>query len=291
MNAYYLERIQCGVDYIETRLDEDLALSAVARVAGISQWHFQRIFKSLTGETLKTYIRARRLANSLDRLLKTELRVLDIALLAGFESQEAFARSFKQAFQLTPLEYRRLGKDSLFLKKPQFDRDYLQHLHQGVSLEPEIYVQKSMTLVGLRTRFFGVDSEKNNVASQLPALWQEFAPRMSEIAGRVPDCAYGVVRSIESDGEHLEYHAAVEVSRIDALPRGMVALELPESTYAKFAHRGAVANVDHTVSYAYACWLPQSGRRHSYAADLEVYGEQYHPTREDSVIYYAIPVT
>jgi AraC family transcriptional regulator len=99
---YYLERIQRGVDYVETRLDEEIALSSVAKEAGISQWHFQRIFKALTGETLKTYIRSRRLAGSLDRLLTTDLRVLDIALLAGFESQEAFARAFAGASPSTP---------------------------------------------------------------------------------------------------------------------------------------------------------------------------------------------
>lgn len=93
--SYYLERIQHGVDYIETRLEEDVSLADVAKAAGVSQWHFQRIFKALTGETLKTYIRSRRFAASLARLLDTNLRVLDIALLAGFESQEAFARAFK----------------------------------------------------------------------------------------------------------------------------------------------------------------------------------------------------
>jgi AraC family transcriptional regulator len=116
--SYYLERIQCGVDYIETRLDEDVALSDVAEEAGISQWHFQRIFRALTGETLKTYIRSRRLAVSLERLLDTNLRVLDIAIMAGFESQEAFARAFKKAFGLTPQKYRALRDKRLFLKKP-----------------------------------------------------------------------------------------------------------------------------------------------------------------------------
>ncbi|MEO8902371.1 MAG: AraC family transcriptional regulator [Polyangiaceae bacterium] len=159
----YLEQIQRGVDFIETRLDEDIQLPHVARVAGISQWHFQRIFKALTGETLKTYVRSRRLANSLDRLLTTQLRVLDIALVAGFESQESFARAFKKAFGLTPQEYRRLGDKSLFLKKVQFDADYLRHINQNVSLAPELYVQPRMTLVGMRTLFFSVDSEKNKL--------------------------------------------------------------------------------------------------------------------------------
>jgi AraC family transcriptional regulator len=51
--SYYLERIQHGVDYIEARLDEDLSLADVAKAAGVSQWHFQRLFKALSGETLK----------------------------------------------------------------------------------------------------------------------------------------------------------------------------------------------------------------------------------------------
>lgn len=99
--SYYLERIQCGVDYIAAHLDEDVPLARVAREAGVSQWHFQRIFKALTGDTVKAYIRDGRLALALDRLLTTKLRVLDIALLAGFESQEAFARAFKQAPQIS----------------------------------------------------------------------------------------------------------------------------------------------------------------------------------------------
>ncbi|HEX2736449.1 MAG TPA: AraC family transcriptional regulator [Polyangiaceae bacterium] len=117
--SYYLERIQRGVEYIEARLHEDLEVGLVAKEAGLSQWHFQRIFKSLTGETLKTYVRSRRFAKSLELLASTQLRVLDIAVLSDFESQEAFARAFKKAFGMTAQHYRKLGRKNLFLKKPQ----------------------------------------------------------------------------------------------------------------------------------------------------------------------------
>jgi AraC family transcriptional regulator len=287
---YYLERIQHGVDYIETRLDEEMALSSVAKEAGLSQWHFQRIFKALTGETLKTYIRSRRLASSLDRLLTTDLRVLDIALLAGFESQEAFARAFKKAFGITPQHYRRLGRKSLFLKKPQFDATYLEHLHRNVSLEPEIYQQRPMTLVGLRTLFYSVDSEKNNIGAQLPPLWQAFMERLQEIANAVPGVCYGAVRQERADSDRLEYHAAIEVSGGGAVPAGMVSLDIPAATYARFTHRGPAQQVDHTVSYAYSTWLVQSSRRHTCGPDLEIYGSEYHPTSASSVMHYAIPI-
>lgn len=288
--SYYLERVRRGVDYIETKLDEDVALSAVAKAAGISQWHFQRLFKALTGETLKTYIRSRRLAASLDRLLSTDLRVLDIALAAGFESQEAFARAFKQAFGLTPQKYRGLRDKSLFLKKPRFDEQYLQQLTRNDALTPELYEQPSLRLVGLRTRFYSVDSEKNNIGEELPRLWGAFLARLPEIKSTVPGICYGVVRQEKADSERLEYHAAIAVTSIAALPEGLVSVEVPAGTYARFEHRGPAPRIDHTVSYAYATWLAQSAYRHTYAPDLEIYGAAYHPTHEDSVFHYAIPV-
>ena len=288
--SYYLERIQRGVDYIETRLDEGIALEDVAKVAGVSQWHFQRMFHARTGETLKAYIRSRRLAASLERLLETDLRVLDVALLAGFESQEAFARAFKRAFGLTPQQYRSTGSKSLLLRKPPASEDYLQHVEHSVSRAPEIYRQAALTLVGLRTLFYSVDSEKNNVGQELPPLWSAFLPRLGEIRNSVPGICYGVLRQDPGDGERLEYHAAIAVTRIDTLPEGMSAVEVPAGTYARFEHRGPAQRVDHTVSYAYGTWLPQSGHRHTYAPDLEIYGAAYHPTNDDSVLEYAIPI-
>ena len=78
----YLNQIQQGIDFIETYLEEDISLATVARKTGLSQRHYQRIFKALTKETLKNYIRARRLANALEKLLKTRLGILDIAIPA-----------------------------------------------------------------------------------------------------------------------------------------------------------------------------------------------------------------
>jgi len=288
--SYYIERIQRGVDFIETHLDEDVALADVASVAGVSQWHFQRIFRAITGETLKGYIRSRRLAASLERLLETDLRVLDIAVLAGFESQEAFARAFKAAFGMQPQKYRALRDKSLFLKKPPLDDEYLRQIQRNMTLTPEIYEQKTLLLVGLRTLVYGVDSEKNNIGEQLPPLWAAFLARLTEVPNPVRGVCYGIVKQERDGSERLEYHAAIEVTDEASIPAGMVAVEVAGGSYARFEHRGAAQRIDHTVSYAYAAWLPQSGHRHTYAPDLEIYGVGYHATREDSVFHYAIPI-
>lgn len=286
----YLKSVQSGIDYIESNLDSDISLSQVAQHAGLSQWHFQRIFKGLTNETLKTYIRSRRLSNSLNKLLATDLRIIDIAVSAGYESQESFTRAFKASFNLTPNEYRKLGDKSLFLNKIEFNVDYLKHINKNISLEPEFYTQPAMKLVGLKTRFYSTASEKNNIGEKLPGLWGQFMERMGEIENTVPGICYGVVRQIKEDSDLLEYYSAIEVSSLDSIPEGMDSIEIPSTHYAKFTHKGEAQQVDSTVNYIYSSWLLASGKRHTAGPDLEVYGEEYDPVSANSVMYYAIPL-
>ncbi len=288
----YLRQVQRGIDHIEANLERTLELRDVSRVAGISHWHFQRIFKALTGETLKTYVRSRRLANALDLLLTTDTRILDIALRSGFESQESFTRAFKRSFGVTPNRYRKLGDRSLFLKKVRFDADYLRHINHNVSLVPELVERPAMVLVGVCTRVYGVDSDKNNIGAELPALWASFLPRLAEIEGCIPGVCYGVIQPAQSEGELLEYDAAVQVPADMDLPppAGMRRIELPARRVATFTHTGFARDIDRTVNYIYSTWLAQAELRHTYGPDLEIYGSRWRADAEDSVMHYAIPV-
>ncbi len=286
----YLKQVQRGIDYVEANLDNDIALAAVAKHANISQWHFQRIFKALTNETLKTYIRSRRLAKALERLLHTDARIIDIGMQAGYDTHEGFTRAFKKAFRMTPEQYRSVGVEHRFLKKLEFDDKYLRHINQNVSLAPTLVTHPQRHFVGIETRFYSVDSQKNNIAERLPPLWQAFLARLPEFAMPDLDTCYGIVRPTPQNTELLEYIAAVKVSNNYSVPQNMSHVQLPPATYATFAHCGAVADLNHTVSYIYSTWLTQSGREHTYGPDLEIYGPGYHATSPDSVIHYAIPV-
>ena len=285
-----VSQVQKGIDYIEDNLDFDISLKQVAVAACMSQWHFQRIFKALTNETLKTYIRSRRLANSLHKLLTSNERIIEIALAAGYESQESFTRAFKKYFAMTPNEYRKLGDKSLFIRKAQFNRRYLKHLNKNVSLEPKIVIKKAMKFVGMKTNFFSSASEKNNIAETLPPLWNSFLPRLNEIHFRIPNMCYGIVQQTAEKTDLLEYFAVVEVSQINDIPKGMVSIELPETQYAKFTHQGLVKDIDNTVNYIYSSWLLNSEYSHTYAADLEFYGEKFDQFSSQSEMHYAIPI-
>ena len=292
----YLQQVQRGIDYIEEGLDGPIALDDVARVAGISQWHFMRIFKALTGDTLKRYIRFRRLARSVDALLTSDRRIIEIAMDAGYDSQAAYSRAFKAMFGMAPNQFRRRGRPSALVPKLRINEAYIRHLDSHVSLEPTFIEHPRRVMVGLCTEFTGVASDKNTIPETLPALWAEFMPRLAEIHDALPNAGYGVICQTAEHSEVLRYYAAAEVDPDEfdhdaPLPPGMVAVEIPASVYAHFWHRGRAEQVRHTVGYIYSTWLLGSQARHTYGPDVEIYGSEYRPDDESSVMEYAIPVT
>lgn len=278
------------MDFIEKELDGELHLHEVARVAGMSQWHFQRIFRAITSETLKSYIRSRRFGRAVERLRTTEWRILDIALAAGYESHESFSRAFKKVFDRTPQEYRRSPSKQLVPRRLALDEMQVNHLHQRMSLMPMIANRPKQQMVGLRSEFYGVDSDKNNIGDKLPPLWAEFMARLSEVPNAVKGLCYGVVQPVSNQGELLEYVAAVEVSATGPLPSGMQRLTVPASDYAVFTHSGDASEIDRTVDYIYSTWLLQSARGHSGGPDLEIYGREWNPGSSDCRFDYAIPL-
>ncbi len=286
----YLRAVQRGVDFVEANLDHDIACAEVARQAGLSQWHFQRIFKALTNETLKDYLRARRFSLALNRLRTSNMRVIDIAMSSGFESQASFTRAFKAAFGVTPARYRRSEHVPRFSTKLKLDNAYLRHLHSGVSHEPSLYWQPAMQLVGLVTRFYGPESEKNNLGTKLPRLWDSFLKRSAEVPNAVPGLFYGVLTHTAAQDGELQYCACLEVSQRGAVPRGMDTVKVPASRYAQFTHRGLPQALDQTVNYVYSSWLLKSQAKPGIGPDLEVYGDEYRPNSEQSVVHYAVPI-
>ncbi|MCL4151313.1 UNVERIFIED_CONTAM: hypothetical protein GTU68_037230 [Idotea baltica] len=256
----------------------------------MSRWHFQRIFKAITGDTVKAYIRTRRFSVALEDLLATDRAIIDIAIDTGYESQESFTRAFKQNFSLTPGQFRALGESRKFMRRARIDDQYLQHINSGLSREPDIQHFEACIYVGLQTSYYGADSEKNNFADKLLGLWDGFLPRMGEVPNAIPDIGFGLIEQTANNSELLNYYSAVQVTSKAELPRDMVSMTVSAGRYAVFTHTGNPMLLDDTVNYIYGTWLPGSGNEHSGDMDIEIYGEGYMPDSSASVIHYAIPL-
>jgi AraC-like DNA-binding protein len=92
--------------HIHQHLDEPLPLGAVARVAGLSESHFCRLFKDATGLTLTDYVNRCRVEWAKKELLKPEMRVSEIAFQVGYQSLSQFNRSFARIVGSSPTRWR-----------------------------------------------------------------------------------------------------------------------------------------------------------------------------------------
>lgn len=110
MNNEWRHNIQLIIDKIDacirSKNSEALTLSALAQEFGYSEYHFSRKFRELSGIQLRDYLRYRKLALAAKRVRDSGNSLLDIALDNGFSSHEAFTRAFKEAYGITPSEYR-----------------------------------------------------------------------------------------------------------------------------------------------------------------------------------------
>lgn len=92
---------------IRSAEEEEVTLTRLAERLGYSVFTVSRRFKEISGMSFRDYLRYRRLAFALKALQDTEEGILNIALRYGFSSHEAFTRAFREAYGLTPREYRR----------------------------------------------------------------------------------------------------------------------------------------------------------------------------------------
>ena len=104
-------------DAIDRGYATPLDVPALARIAGASEAHFIRTFKSTFGETPYRYLQRRRVERSMFLLRRSrELSVTEVCLEVGFVSLGSFSRTFKEIVGVTPSEYRELaapGVDAL----------------------------------------------------------------------------------------------------------------------------------------------------------------------------------
>ena len=102
-------RIRSVTDYIRANLAADLAISELAAQAGLSSFHFARVFRRETGETPHQFVTRLRLEEAARLLRATDQTVLQVAIAVGFESASHFSVQFKRGYGVTPLAYRLRG--------------------------------------------------------------------------------------------------------------------------------------------------------------------------------------
>jgi AraC family transcriptional regulator len=99
-------RIARVLRHLESRIGEPHKLANLARISGLSRYHFLRTFKCVTGVTPHQWLLRARLREAAQRLVASRDPVTEIALDIGFEDLSNFIRSFRAEFGMSPRRYR-----------------------------------------------------------------------------------------------------------------------------------------------------------------------------------------
>jgi AraC-like DNA-binding protein len=104
---YMIRRIE---ELVGARLEGRSRIAELAGSLGYSPSHFSRMFRRSFGITPHTYVMRRRVAVAQLLLTRTDLRLAEVALKAGFCDQSHLTRSFRQFAGLPPRAYRALSR-------------------------------------------------------------------------------------------------------------------------------------------------------------------------------------
>ena len=101
-----LRHLRHARDHIDRNYRAALDLDGLARVAGVSKYHFARSFEATYGETPIRYLTRRRIERAQDLLRSANLTVTEVCMLVGFSSLGSFCTRFTRLVGESPRAYR-----------------------------------------------------------------------------------------------------------------------------------------------------------------------------------------
>lgn len=281
MEAYHSSIFKV-IEYIESRLHEEITLEELSHEAAFSKYHFARIFKAITKETIYEYIRKRRLTVIAQKLIEGDKPIFQIALQYGYGSQEAFSRAFKSYMGTSPFSYRKNGKHYENLYKHVLSNDLLQKRSNPIIYKTSIIEKAGFYIAGIPL----TDNVNNHTISK---HWNTFYEelRKQHIDPDTAKC-YGY-ETIHNDCE-LVYIAAIQVNANDHLPQHWTLKYIPSHKYAAVSLFNNIEYIPAAMEQIYQNELPSLHVKPALDFSLEVYPEDFKANDSTSIIQYLIPV-
>lgn len=293
----YVQCVNRVLDYVYTHIDDELSLGTLAQVAGFSEFHFHRIFKSVVGETLNQFVWRVRVERGAAMLRSNPKKsVSDVAFDSGFTSLAGFSRAFKARFGLSPTQW---DRQTRLQGEKASDDDFPSYHITDLKRDEQQFAVKIRRLPQQRLAYIRVhDSYKND--------------------GRIQTAYHNLLAWYQAEGGHMDNTTLYGMSMDDpditplALCRfdwcltipedwqsdGEVSIrDLPECTVAYVPIvNGDLSLEDRILQYMWRYWMPNSRYQPADLPGMEIYHRL--PTMPDSTntwdnLYFdcAIPVT
>jgi len=249
-----------AIAYIEANLTNDIDMREVARKAYCSEYHFKRMFSFLAGISLSEYIRRRRLTLAALDLSNASLRILDIAVMYGYSSADAFTRAFQHLHGMTPSEARQTGQTFKAFPRMTFQLT----IQGGKEMNYRLEQKEAFHIVGLMKRvpiiFQGENPDIVKMAQSLTITDIEQLKKLSNVEPK------GIIQAstnfsegrMEEKGE-LDHYIGVATTEATN-PGYFCQLAVPANIWVVFTVVGPFPQtLQESWARIYAEWFPSSG--------------------------------
>ncbi len=247
------EQMDKVLQYIENNLYCDWNTNLLTNRSYVSRTQLYRDFYSITGHSVKEYIRKRRLSNALALIKSSDFSLSEIACGCGYSSQQAFCRTVKDACHMTPTEYKIRDEYYIF---PPFNGNVVNQITISTETIPRTLCMKYYQSC--------LKEIENNAIDHLLSLVPQFKGRVFGINGRQDGTKYCYELYLSDTDDILE-----------PLKTGSFVLSHVKASFtAAFAStivRNSEALINSAWNYLYTDWLCHS----MYEYTREHYFEEY----------------
>jgi len=258
VSKVYSKKINAVVNYILKNVNNELTLSKLADIANYSPFHFQKVFKQVSGETPKQFIIRIRLENSAHCLISHfNKSIKDIALDSGFASPATFSRAFKNYFGITADALRKLPpKKHMAIRRSISAR---QNTPIFLNKYDEVYWRKNLKVTVNKISSFRV-AFLNASLSDTKKVQDSFK-KVIQLA-HANNVLVSDTKFVGIINPHARlYQTAISFPYNQAIPKDMNTTEIDEGKYAVCKITGDTLQIFHAFHSLHENWLPKSTYR------------------------------
>ncbi|MBD2820113.1 AraC family transcriptional regulator [Xenorhabdus sp. 42] len=251
------QRLNALLQYIDKHIDTPMDGEFLSHIASFSKYHFHRLFSANYGIGVAAYIRQIRLKKAVYDLAYSNRSVLDIALICGYESSEAFSRAFKSTVGQSPNEFRKKPDWSIWYNQYQV----INHIRTRVMNEKLPHIEVS--IVNFTETSVAV-MEHRGAPAQIGNTIKEF--KEWRVKNKLPperNKTFNLVYAdpTKVDPEEYQLDLCVEISpAFDINHPGVIRKMIPSGKCAYIRHIGSDDEIPTLINYLYKNWLSENNQ-------------------------------
>lgn len=231
-------------EYINRHLFDELSLDTLSQTAGISKYHFRRVFKTVCGENIGLYIQRLRLEYIAFKLISTDISVTELLYQINYQNKHTLSRAFKSYFNCTIPEFRKLHLNACSEGK------------HPVQIVPRIEKVLPIRIACLKLEW------TEHISHDFSVLWKQILHLSESCDLQSNNCQYISLTldcPLISSEKQSRFMVGITVPASFCVPNGFFTYETEAGEYAIFPFKGLYHELNRVYRYIYLDWLPSSG--------------------------------